>query len=183
VNPFTVDPAGTLDIGANCVGVGGTPNGGTRQSYDSGNMTTQGSFSQLYGYFEIRAMLPQGIGMWPAFWMLTGNSYLPGNWPPELDVLEAFGATTSAGEGGANQAHRDIHSTNTAQQAGGWATISGNEYTAYHTYGALRTPQLITFFYDENPGRADAHARGLHADDVSDRRHRGRRLVAERYHR
>src|SRR5690242_12266272 len=31
----------------------------------------------------MRAELPQGVGMWPAFWMLTDNSYLPGNWPPE----------------------------------------------------------------------------------------------------
>jgi beta-glucanase (GH16 family) len=138
---------GVLDVNATYVGPGKTPGGGSL-SYDSGLMTTQGSFSQQYGYFEMRAELPQGSGMWPAFWMLTDNSYLPGNWPPELDVLEAFGATAADGEGGANQAHWDVHSTNTSQQAGGWATVNANQYNSYNTYGVLWTPQTLTFYYD-----------------------------------
>jgi beta-glucanase (GH16 family) len=111
-------------------------------------MTTQGSFSQQYGYFEMRAELPQGAGMWPAFWMLTNNSYLPGNWPPELDVMEAFGATAPDGEGGANQAHWAVHSNNASQQAESWATVNANQYNSYNTYGVLWTPQTLTFIYD-----------------------------------
>ena len=38
-------------------------------------------------------------------------------------------------EGGADRAHWDVHSTNTSQQAGGWATISADQYTSYNTYG------------------------------------------------
>jgi beta-glucanase (GH16 family) len=138
---------GVLDVNATYVGPGKTPGGGSL-SYDSGLMTTQGSFSQQYGYFEMRAELPQGAGMWPAFWMLTDKSYLPGNWPPELDVLEAFGATAADGEGGATQAHWDVHSTNTSQQAGGWATVNANQYNSYNTYGVLWTPQTLTFYYN-----------------------------------
>ena len=50
--------------------------------YVSGILTTQESFSQKYGYFEIRAKIPLGIGVWPAFWMLAND----GGWPPEIDV-------------------------------------------------------------------------------------------------
>jgi beta-glucanase (GH16 family) len=38
-----------------------------------------------YGKYEIEAKLPQGKGLWPAFWMWAWESY-----PPEIDVLEAY---------------------------------------------------------------------------------------------
>ena len=55
--------------------------------YVSGILTTQGSFAQKFGYFEIRAKIPVGQGVWPAFWMLADN----GGWPPEIDILEGRG--------------------------------------------------------------------------------------------
>ncbi len=39
--------------------------------YVSGILTTQNSFAQKYGYFEIRAKIPVGTGVWPAFWLLA----------------------------------------------------------------------------------------------------------------
>jgi beta-glucanase (GH16 family) len=41
--------------------------------YISGILTTQQSFSQKYGYFEIRSKIPLGVGVWPAFWMVANN--------------------------------------------------------------------------------------------------------------
>ena len=55
--------------------------------YVSGILTTQSSFSQKYGYFEIRSKIPVGTGVWPAFWMLADD----GGWPPEIDVMEGRG--------------------------------------------------------------------------------------------
>jgi hypothetical protein len=52
--------------------------------YVSGILTTQSSFSQKYGYFEIRSKIPVGTGVWPAFWLLSDD----GGWPPEMDVME-----------------------------------------------------------------------------------------------
>ncbi len=48
-------------------------------------------FEQKYGRFEARIKLPEGRGLWPAFWMLGGNiDEVP--WPGcgEIDVMENF---------------------------------------------------------------------------------------------
>lgn len=59
--------------------------------YSTGVITTRGSFAQAYGYFEVRAKLPRGVGLWPAFWMIPADQ----SWPPEIDVFEYLGKDSS----------------------------------------------------------------------------------------
>ncbi len=65
------------------------PLGGFR--YVSGLITSQPVFRQTYGYFEMRARLPRGKGVWPAFWMLPADF----DWPPEIDIMESIGDPAS----------------------------------------------------------------------------------------
>jgi beta-glucanase (GH16 family) len=61
------------------------------QDYTSARLITQGLASWIYGYFEVRAKLPCGLGTWPAIWMLgTG-----GRWPMdgEIDIMEQKGTS------------------------------------------------------------------------------------------
>ena len=65
-------------------------------SYTSGIVTTgryyressrPARFAMHHGYVEIRAKIPAGQGLWPAFWMLPTDH----NSRPEIDVMEALG--------------------------------------------------------------------------------------------
>ena len=61
-------------------------------AYTSGRITTEGLFDHTYGRFEARIKLPEGQGLWPAFWML-GADFAEVSWPAcgEIDVMELRG--------------------------------------------------------------------------------------------
>ncbi len=77
---------GLLTITAKDDGAGGYPYTSTRiRSLNKGDFT--------YGRFEMRAKLPTGQGMWPAFWMLPTDSSIYGTWAAsgEIDIMEQTG--------------------------------------------------------------------------------------------
>ena len=61
-------------------------------TYTSTRITTKGKKEFQYGKIEIKAKLPLGKGLWPAFWMLGANIDEVG-WPlcGEIDILEYVG--------------------------------------------------------------------------------------------
>ena len=67
-------------------------------SFTSGKIHTRGKHSFLYGRFEMRAKIPTGGGMWPAFWMMPQDDVY-GGWAAsgEIDIMESANATTSVG--------------------------------------------------------------------------------------
>lgn len=58
--------------------------------FTSGKITTRGLHSFLYGRIEMRAKLPKGGGMWPAFWMMPADDVY-GGWAAsgEIDIMES----------------------------------------------------------------------------------------------
>jgi len=98
-------------------------------------LTTEKSFSQLYGYFEIKAELPTGQGVWPAFWLLPSN----GNWPPEIDALEQIGG---------NKIYQTTHTNQTGSPTAIGFTTDVSNVAAFHTYGVLWTAQNIDYYID-----------------------------------
>ncbi|RZS94742.1 glycoside hydrolase family 16 protein [Cecembia calidifontis] len=62
------------------------------KGYSSARLLTRGKASWQYGYIEVKAKLPKGVGTWPAVWMLPEeNKY--GGWPKsgEIDIMEHVG--------------------------------------------------------------------------------------------
>ena len=94
------------------------------REYTSAAITTAGSFSQQYGYFEARLKLSEGQGLWPAFWMLPTDN----TWPPEIDIVEQLGRQPDV-----------------AHQMGNWAPV---DTTEWHTYGLEWTADRLAWFID-----------------------------------
>lgn len=140
-NPVTVDPFavndGVLSISMNPVAPEDQPKYNGFQ-YTSGMINSIGTFSQTYGYFEIRAKLPAGAGLHDAFWLLP----MDGSWPPELDIMEQKGSDPThvinvahAVDGGQQIAYSKQLTVNTAT-------------TEFHTYGLDWEPDYLTWYVD-----------------------------------
>jgi beta-glucanase (GH16 family) len=111
--------------------------------YVSGILTTQSRFSQKHGYFEMRAKIPVGIGVWPAFWMLADD----GGWPPEVDIMEGRGQRPGDI---VMTTHWRIPSTQRIEHCGFDFRVP-DAATAFHDYGVLWQPDRITYFIDRKP--------------------------------
>jgi beta-glucanase (GH16 family) len=106
--------------------------------YTSGILTTHASFSQTYGYFEIRADMPDDQGAWPGFWLLPED----GSWPPELDVVEMRGQEP-------NTVIVTAHSNATGQHTMQSTPVKVASTAGFHTYGVLWEKDEIVWYLDD----------------------------------
>ena len=106
------------------------------QPYTSGLIQSENAFTQQYGYFEGRMLLPTGKGIWPAFWMLPISG-----WPPEIDIMEMLGDAPSV-------IYQTTHAPNgnATQQV----ITTGVQPNVYHTFAVKWTSTQITYFIDGN---------------------------------
>jgi beta-glucanase (GH16 family) len=110
------------------------------QSYTSARLNTQGKAQWTYGFFEVRARLPCGMGSWPAIWMLGQGS----DWPAvgELDIMEQVGSNPA-------NVFSTVHTTSGSGSNGaGAATVVGDACAAFHAYQMHWTAQKIQFAID-----------------------------------
>ena len=99
---------------------------------------SKNSFSQKYGYFECRCILPKGADIWSAFWLMNDGVYNEdgnGMDGTEIDIFESdkYGdfiencVTSNLHFDSYNEAH---------QRLGAKAFLTGNNpYEEYNTYG------------------------------------------------
>ena len=124
------------------------------QDYLSGAMTTHNKFTMKYGYVEMRAKLPRGKGLWPAFWLLHNGNDLR---RPEIDVMEMLGDNT-----------RLVYQTYHYYDGGNLRSTPsfrapGPDYADdFHTFGMLWEPGRIIWYVDGN------EANRYESGDVSD---------------
>ena len=116
------------------------------QDYSSARLFTKGKASWTYGYFEIRAKMPCGRGLWPAIWTLPEE---PGEWPNsgEIDIMEYVGHQP-------NTFHATIHTGNHNHLM---KTEIGEKINlktackAFHTHSLLWTSEAIEVALDGKP--------------------------------
>ncbi|NEX94660.1 family 16 glycosylhydrolase [Caulobacter sp. 17J65-9] len=134
INPFHVED-GVMSIRAEKVGAD-VRSDIWNYDYTSGLLTTRGAFSQQYGYFEIRADLPEGKGLWPAFWLLPDDGRAV-----EMDILEGLGHQPYG-----PYAYRHDRTDGPNKLAGMQNLLPHPE--GFHTYGLLWTEDAIVYYLD-----------------------------------
>ncbi len=104
------------------------------QNYTSARLITRGLASWTYGFWEIRAKLPCGLGTWPAIWLLGSG----GRWPDdgEIDILEQKGFSAAEKQQILGTVHTKAYnwSSGTLGVAKGASTSLPNACTAFNNY-------------------------------------------------
>ncbi|MEM9836563.1 MAG: family 16 glycosylhydrolase [Bacteroidota bacterium] len=117
--------------------------------YTSARMITLNKQSFTFGRIDIRAILPEGQGIWPALWML-GTNITDIGWPAcgEIDIMELVGHEPST-------VHGTIH---WGPQGQGYSNFTGGSYSLagekfseqYHVFSILWEPGSIQWLVDDN---------------------------------
>ena len=140
-NAYLTD--GNLVIRANKENYGG-------REYTSSRLKTQSKQTVNYGRIDIRAVMPQGQGIWPALWML-GSNFPTVGWPHsgEIDIMEMIG-----GNGRENTVHGTAHwynqsSNQNASYGGNYGLPSGETLsTNFHVFSIDWDSTSITWYLD-----------------------------------
>lgn len=114
--------------------------------FTSARLRTTGKITTTYGYIESRMKLPEGTGLWPAFWMLPEERFNNRGWPTsgEIDIMEArgrlpdrFGSTLHS----ANSSNADVYH-------GKDYVFENDDITNYHCYAVEWLPEVFNFYID-----------------------------------
>jgi beta-glucanase (GH16 family) len=117
-------------------------------AYTSAAIITKNKASWKYGKIEVRAKIPNGLGVWPAIWMLGSNESKVG-WPlcGEIDIMEFVGHDSSA-------IHGTIHyadpQTKKHLQSGGKVVVA-QPYNDFHIYSCEWDSKEIKCWFDGKP--------------------------------
>ena len=117
-----------------------------RRRYTSARLMSRGKVEFTYGRVEARMKLPQGKGLWPAFWMLGAN-FPDVGWPDsgEIDIMENIGSEPSV-------IHGTVHGPGYSKNDGVGAsrTLPGGEHYAdsFHVFAVEWSQKDIQWSVD-----------------------------------
>lgn len=116
--------------------------------YTSSRMITQGKESLRFGRVDIRAVLPEGQGLWPALWML-GTKINAVGWPAcgEIDIMELVGNQPG-------RVHGTVHygnSSSNRQMDGASTALSGGLKFSdeFHVFSLVWEENRIQWLVDD----------------------------------
>jgi beta-glucanase (GH16 family) len=137
---------GSLVITATPVGAGAYSCWNGACEYTSARLNTAGKFSQQYGRFEARIQIPEGQGVWPAFWLLGENIGSAG-WPVcgEIDIMENIGRTPDTTYGTTHGPGPGNYPGDGLSGAFNGSAPMGN---AFHVYATEWNATSVSFYVD-----------------------------------
>ncbi|WP_214691403.1 MULTISPECIES: carbohydrate binding domain-containing protein [unclassified Exiguobacterium] len=114
--------------------------------YTSAKLTTKGTFSKTYGRYEMRAKLPTGKGLWPAFWMLPEEDRY-GGWAAsgEIDIMESWGSQPDKVAGTIHYGETWPNNKYTGKD---YHFAEGDGIDKWHTYAIEWEPGEIRWYVD-----------------------------------
>lgn len=113
--------------------------------YTSARLVSRYKGDWLYGKFEIRAKVPEGLGTWPAIWMMpTDDEY--GSWPKsgEIDIMEYVGMNPSS-------LYFTTHyfgTNGSGHQSSGSSTTTNQPFNKFMNFSIIWTPDKIEWYAD-----------------------------------
>ena len=113
--------------------------------YTSAKLQTLVLADWLYGRIDIRARLPYGQGIWPAFWMLPAQGTY-GSWPNsgEIDIMEQLGHEPETVYGTIHYAGESGH-----QQSGTHFTLTEGTFADdFHTFTLIWEAESLRWYVD-----------------------------------
>ncbi|MET3855755.1 MULTISPECIES: glycoside hydrolase family 16 protein [unclassified Rhizobium] len=134
--PFTVDD-GVLRIESSKDGKGEWRSGLLASVDPKGN-----GFAQQYGYFETRAQLPTGPGLWPAFWLIGKDRSKS---TAEIDVMEYYGDKP---DGYSSTVHVWYRNGDHYSKFSRINAFLKNKPGDFHTYGVKIDEKYIRMYFD-----------------------------------
>lgn len=126
-------------------------------SWTSARLVTKGKGDWLYGRIEVKAKLPEGVGTWPAIWMLP-TDWEYGGWPAsgEIDIMEHVGYDFGTVHG---TIHTEAYNHSIGTQLGKSVEVE-NVSTRFHVYAIDWNEDEIVWYVDgeayyriENPNK------------------------------
>lgn len=117
---------------------------GETTTYTSGKVTTQNKQDFKYGRIEASIKVPEGQGLWPAFWMMPTEQDFYGEWPKcgEIDIMEVLGHET-------NKAYGTIHYGEPHKESQGTYVLEDSKFSEdYHLYSVEWEPGKMKFYID-----------------------------------
>jgi len=122
--------------------------------YTSARLNTAGKQSWKYGKFSARIKLPEGEGLWPAFWMLGSNIDENGGdtpWPQcgEIDILELYGSKDDATIE-VNAHYTDSTGSHAFMGAETYTLDQGKFSDDFHIFELEWTEKHLIWFVDDN---------------------------------
>ena len=118
-------------------GMGGMGAGWYSAGIDTDSDSPDG-FSQKFGYFECRCILPKGADIWSAFWLMNDGVYEvdgSGRDGTEIDIFESDGYDKLLNKNISSNLHFDGYGDSHQKLGAKRFLIKNNPYEEYNTYG------------------------------------------------